>query len=74
MKKLIKAIKKKVMNEDAFLASERLEVCNSCEMKGGKCAVPLTDPCCGVCGCSLSLLKFSDECPHPDGNKWKDIK
>lgn len=31
-----------------------------------------TQPCCGECGCSLSLkLRSMDsECPHPDGPKW----
>jgi len=31
-----------------------------------------TQPCCGICGCSLSmkLRSMDSQCPHPDGPKW----
>ena len=50
-------------------------LCYSCELKGNKCAVSGTGPCCNECGCSLSFKtrSLSSFCPHPDGPKWKKI-
>lgn len=52
--------------------NERLEICNGCSDKdneGSKCAIPGTNPCCGLCGCSLSLKlrSLASECP---AKKW----
>jgi hypothetical protein len=54
------------------LAKERMDVCNSCpklDVLGENCYVIGTHPCCGVCGCSLTLKlrALSDECPE---KKW----
>jgi len=58
---------------------KRLMVCNDCpllDLKGNKCLMPGTQPCCGECGCSLALKLRSPEaeCTHPDGPKWKEVK
>lgn len=57
------------------IANERMKICMGCpfvDLKGEKCAVPGTQPCCGVCGCSLhlktrSLSSFCDE------HKWEAV-
>jgi hypothetical protein len=56
---------------DAFVekvAEERGKVCNSCPRKdneGSSCMVSGTQPCCNLCGCSLTfkLRSLSAECP-----------
>ena len=50
----------------------RMEVCNSCDArddKGKECAIKGTQPCCMLCGCSLSFKtrSLSSDCP---ANKW----
>lgn len=57
----------------------RMKICRGCELldtKGTLCMVKGTHPCCGACGCSLSmkLRSLESECAHPDGPKWKEIK
>jgi hypothetical protein len=57
-------------------AFERMEICMECPLidtTGQSCIVPGTQPCCGVCGCKLSLKtrSLASECPHPDGPRWK---
>jgi hypothetical protein len=60
------------------IAQERMSICNSCELidkTGDKCLVPGTNPCCGECGCSLSLKlrSLSSYCTHPNGKKWDQV-
>lgn len=71
----------KIFKKDPIekLFNERIEICNGCPMLdviGTDCLVEGTQPCCAVCGCSLSMkLRSPDsECPHPDGPKWKEVK
>ena len=54
------------------VAAIRNSICNDCELKGDKCMVSGTGPCCNECGCSLKLKirSLSSSCPHPDGPKW----
>lgn len=42
------------------------------DKEGKACVVAGTQPCCAICGCSLSLkLRSMDsKCPHPHGPKW----
>ena len=54
------------------IAVHRKEICDSCEhidLKGKACAMPGTQPCCSLCGCSLTFKTraLSTECP--DG-RW----
>jgi hypothetical protein len=65
------------MVEDVY--QMRMKICKKCpsiDPEGSKCMVAGTKPCCGVCGCSLSLkLRSMDSsCPHPDGPKWKEVQ
>jgi len=53
----------KGLNKD--LREDRLSICQTCDKRKGFV--------CGVCLCPL-IAKASDEeneCPHPEGNKWK---
>jgi hypothetical protein len=56
-----------------------MKICSTCpelDPQGSKCVITGTQPCCGVCGCSLGmkLRSMDSECPHPDGPKWKAVK
>ena len=51
------------------IASYRNDICSTCpliDLKGDKCEVPGTQPCCGDCGCSLKYKTYSmsSACPH----------
>ena len=74
---IMEGIKNAVLRDEFVedVAKLRYEVCNSCELKGKKCAVRGTGPCCNECGCSLAFKTraLSSECPHPNGPKWKAI-
>lgn len=55
-----------------------MEICKQCpliDLEGTKCMIVGTHPCCGECGCSLSLKLRSpeSECAHPDGPKWREV-
>jgi len=55
------------------IAQERLSICMSCDeidKEGKSCEMPGTQPCCGLCGCSLAIKvrSLSAEC---DLKKWK---
>jgi hypothetical protein len=57
------------------VAMWRSEICSSCpliDLKGNKCEVPGTQPCCGDCGCSLKYKtrSMSSSCPH---GRWYAI-
>lgn len=52
-----------------------MSICIECpkiDFSGDKCEVPLTQPCCAECGCSLSikLRALSTSCPL---NKWQAV-
>jgi hypothetical protein len=56
---------------DAFVekvAEERRKICDDCIRKddeGKSCVMPGTQPCCNLCGCSLSfkIRSLSSDCP-----------
>ena len=53
--------------------AQRHAICATCPnrtMESHKCLAPGTQPCCSLCGCSLSLKlrSLSSECP---ADKWK---
>lgn len=59
--------------EDVY--RDRREICEGCpdiDKEGSKCVVPITHPCCGLCGCSLGLKLrvLSEKCP---ADKWLAI-
>lgn len=50
------------------IAKARMEHCNVCvrkDVEGKDCAIPGTQPCCQLCGCSLQLKlrSLSSSCP-----------
>lgn len=54
------------------VSRERYKICNTCpdkDVEGKECAVPKTNPCCALCGCSLSFKTraLSADCP---AGKW----
>lgn len=78
--KILEGAKNAIFKTDAieFVAQERMKICNECPLidkEGTKCMIPGTAPCCGACGCKLSLKtrSMSSECAHPDGPKWEAV-
>lgn len=68
---ILEGIKNKVFRNDAVeaIAEERNKICTQCEFydtKGNHCFIPGTQPCCGSCGCKLSLKQrsLSSSCPE----------
>ena len=68
---ILEGIKNNVFKSEAIesIAAERKKICDGCELidtVGDQCLVPLTQPCCGSCGCSLKLKlrSLSSECPE----------
>jgi hypothetical protein len=57
------------------VAAERMETCLTCphiDTEGSKCMVPGTSPCCGLCGCSLSL-KTRSLSSYCDDKRWDAV-
>lgn len=72
---ILEGIKNNLFRQEDIenVASVRMEVCNKCEHKdnvGSECVLKGTQPCCGLCGCSLKLKLrvLHEECP---AGKWK---
>jgi len=57
--------KKEHIEEIAFSRNEVCVKCPYIDLKGDKCAVIGTQPCCSQCGCSLKLKtrSLSSACP-----------
>ena len=69
-KAIYEGIKNSVIRDDFVeeVSAKRMTVCNECseiDLKGSKCEMPGTQPCCGNCGCSLAFKTraLSAECP-----------
>jgi hypothetical protein len=57
------------------VAAERMEVCLTCphiDNEGSKCMILGTKPCCGLCGCSLSL-KTRSLSSYCDDKRWDAV-
>lgn len=69
-KQIMEGVKNSIIR-DAFVekvAEERRKICDDCIRKddeGKSCVVPGTQPCCNLCGCSLSFKtrSLSSDCP-----------
>jgi hypothetical protein len=77
---ILEGVKNTIFKKDhiEFIATERMKICQACpliDLKGDKCLVPGTAPCCGECGCKLAFKtrSMSSECPHPEGSRWESI-
>ena len=73
-KQILEGIKNKIFKKEHVEAeaARRWAICKECESldrEGSKCMAPGTQPCCGECGCSLSLKTraLSSDCPL---EKW----
>ena len=69
-KQILEGIKNKVFKKEHVEAeaAKRWDKCKGCpsvDLKGDKCMVSGTQPCCSECGCSLSLKtrSLSSDCP-----------
>ena len=76
-KEIYEGIKNSVVRDDLVedVAAKRMAICTECieiDLKGSKCEVPGTQPCCGNCGCSLGFKTraLSAECPV---GEWKAL-
>ena len=70
----MEGIKNSVIRDEFVesIAEHRDEICNSCEhrdVKGKECAMPGTQPCCSLCGCSLVFKTRALSTNCPDG-RW----
>jgi hypothetical protein len=57
------------------IAAERMATCETCpyiNRNGKRCVVPGTQPCCGLCGCSLSL-KIRSLASACDDGRWSAV-
>lgn len=78
--KIYEGIKNRIFKQEHIeeIARERLRACDSCphvDKDGSKCEVPGTKPCCGLCGCSLSLKtrSLSSQCADDNNIRWEAI-
>ena len=71
-KQILEGVKNSIIRDEFVeeVAKIRYDICNNCELKGKKCAVKGTAPCCNECGCSLTFKtrSLSSDCPL---DKWK---
>lgn len=75
--KILEGIKNSIFKKENVeeIANYRNSICVSCEhidIEGSKCFAPGTQPCCGVCGCSLKFLQrsLSSKC---EAGKWDAV-
>jgi hypothetical protein len=69
-KQIAEGIKNSIIRDEFVeeVAEDRTSICFNCpnlDKEGSSCMVPKTQPCCSLCGCSLSLKtrSLSSECP-----------
>ena len=75
--KILEGIKNSIFKDEhveevAKLRNEICEKCDDIDRSGDKCFAPGTQPCCGVCGCSLKFLQrsLSSSCK---AGKWEAV-
>lgn len=73
-KQIMEGIKNSVIRDEFVeeIASYRMDICTSCvhkDIEGKECLVSGTQPCCGLCGCSLEFKTraLSADCPD---DRW----
>jgi len=78
--KILEGIKNKIFKQEHIeeIAKSRMEICVKCsfiDKKGNECYVAGTQPCCGKCGCSLSLKlrSLSSGCGDEENPKWDAV-
>ena len=78
--KIAEGIKNSIFKKEDVekIAEHRMNICASCpdiDTEGNKCAIPGTQPCCGQCGCKLSLKirSLSSDCGNEKNPLWKAV-
>jgi hypothetical protein len=76
-KQIIEGITNSIVKDEfvEHVSELRMEICNVCpdkDIEGKECVMPGTQPCCSLCGCSLSFKtrSLSTSCP---AKKWASI-
>lgn len=76
-KQILEGIKNSIIRDEFVeeVAEQRMLLCHTCpkkDIKGDTCLMPGTQPCCSLCGCSLSfkVRSLSSDCP---AHKWKAV-
>lgn len=59
--------------------TDRYIICMDCpelDLKGDKCYIPGTAPCCGKCGCELAtkLRSLSSGCGDEENPRWHAVE
>jgi hypothetical protein len=75
--KILEGIKNRIFTTEHIreVAEERMSKCLQCphiDTKGDSCYAPGTQPCCGLCGCSLGLKTYSMSSECDDG-RWDSV-
>jgi hypothetical protein len=75
--KIFEGLKNSLFKNDFVekVALARFEICKTCphiDLKGDKCMVSGTQPCCGKCGCSLGMKtrSLSSDCGDEELPRW----
>jgi len=60
------------------IAEERMAICSTCpsiDKEGTSCMVLGTQPCCGMCGCSLTFKtrSLSSSCGDEKNPRWEAL-
>lgn len=76
-KQIVEGITNSVVKNEfvEHVSKLRMEICNECpdkDIEGKECVLPGTQPCCSICGCSLTFKTraLSTSCP---AKKWGSI-
>ena len=76
-KQILEGIKNSIIRDEFVeeVAEQRMLLCHTCpkkDIEGDTCLMPGTQPCCSLCGCSLSfkVRSLSSDCP---AHKWKAV-
>jgi len=78
--KIYEGIKNSIFKKEHIeeIAAERMALCKACphiDLEGSKCEVPGTAPCCGLCGCKLSIKtrSLSSQCALNFDRRWEAV-
>jgi hypothetical protein len=78
--KIYEGIKNSIFKQEHIeeIAADRMSKCRECphiDNEGSKCELPGTAPCCGLCGCKLSLKtrSLSSACADEGNERWKAV-
>jgi len=76
-KQILEGVKNSIIRDKFVeeIAEQRMILCHACpkkDIEGTSCVMPGTQPCCSLCGCSLSfkVRALSSDCP---AHKWKAV-